>query len=136
MNVISHSDVDICRKPKAATIGMFDGVHLGHASLIDFLKNEALQRNLCPAVITFGVHPQLLFNPDTDLRMLFSVDERISQLASLGIDHVILLDFNRQLAALSAKEFIKFINDEHDVRVLVMGFIHPFVSDGDLSLSV
>ena len=61
----------------AATIGMFDGLHRGHAMLIDYLNRQAHSRGLKSAVITFREHPQNVLRPDTDLQMIMTLDDRI-----------------------------------------------------------
>ena len=60
---IIGSDTQLEPGTTIATIGMFDGVHLGHATLLDFLKEQARQRGLESAVVTFAQHPQAVLHP-------------------------------------------------------------------------
>lgn len=109
-----------------AAIGMFDGVHRGHSMLIDYLNSQAHDRGLKSAAITFREHPQKVLRSDTDLRMIMTLDDRIATLGSHGVDYVILMDFNLQLASLDSYDYIKLIRDSYGVKVLVTGFNHRF----------
>ena len=110
----------------AATIGMFDGVHRGHASLINSLKKAASANGLKSAVITFNTHPQFVLNPHTDLKMIMSIDERLEAIRSLGPDDVILMNFTLSLSAMDAFEYIRYIRDHFGVAMLVIGYNHHF----------
>lgn len=117
--------------PMAATVGMFDGVHLGHRAVIDFLQREASQRGLATAVMTFATHPQLLFRPDSDLRLLTDIDSKTALLSDTGIDYAVVFDFTHEFAAMTAYEFLKKIRYDYNVRLLVVGFNHHFGKKSD-----
>lgn len=110
----------------AATIGMFDGLHRGHASLIEELRLEARSHSMKSAVITFREHPQKVLRPDSDLRMIMSLDDRIKAIGNMGVDYVVLMDFDLQLAQLDSYSYIKLIRDNYGVGTLVTGFNHRF----------
>ncbi len=59
------------------TIGVFDGVHIGHRRLMDYLKRQALAEDRLPGVVTFRSHPQHIMSPKTPLYRLVTLDERI-----------------------------------------------------------
>ena len=109
-----------------ATIGMFDGVHLGHTMLIKMLKRQAETNGHKSAVITFREHPQKILKPDTDLRMIMTLDDRINSIHALGVDYIILMDFDLQLARLSSYDYIRLIRDNYGVKQLITGFNHRF----------
>lgn len=111
---------------RAAAIGMFDGVHLGHIEILRNLKDEASKRGLETSVISFKNHPQLFFKKDSDLKMIMSLEDRLKKLSDSGVDKVILFDFDKALSMLSAYDFIKKIRDEFGVRLLIIGFNHRF----------
>ncbi len=117
--------------PLAATVGMFDGVHRGHRAVIDFLKREASRRGLATAVMTFATHPQLLFRPDSDLRLLTDIDSKTALLGATGIDYTVVFDFTREFASLTAYEFLRKIRAVYNVRLLVVGFNHHFGKKSD-----
>ena len=109
-----------------ATIGMFDGVHLGHRSVINYLKSEAAKEGLQSAVITFSQHPQTILNPQNAARQILSLGDKVKALEETGIDNLILLDFNKDLASLSARRFIEVIRDSYSVKTLIVGYDHHF----------
>lgn len=112
--------------PVAATIGMFDGVHVGHRSVLAFLRSEAGRRGLSSAAITFRRHPQAVLHPDVDFPVLMAPEAKLEALAETGIDYAIVLDFDKQLSELSAREFIRLIRDTYGVRLLLVGYDHRF----------
>ena len=117
-------------KKLAATIGFFDGVHLGHRFLINELKETAKARNLPSAVITFPEHPRAVLHADYQPKLLNSFDEKLEQLASTGIDYCIVLDFTVELSHLTAQEFITTVLAEKlHVEVLLIGYDHRFGHD-------
>ena len=113
-------------RPVVATIGMFDGVHLGHRSLISHVEQIAHCKGMDTAVITFASHPREVLRPDTVMPLLTDYDERMALLAESGIDHAIVLNFSPELAQKSAREFISLLHDSYNVRVLCIGYDHRF----------
>ncbi len=109
-----------------ATIGMFDGMHRGHITLINALKHEAMARHQRSAVITFRKHPQLVVNPGDSPKALMTLDKKIEAIAATAPDYLILLDFDKNLSQLSAKDFIELLHNHYNVATLVMGYNHRF----------
>jgi len=105
----------------ALTIGVFDGVHLGHEFLIKKLKERASDGGLLSVVVTFHRHPRLVLSPRSNLTYLTSIKERIRLLESLGVGCVVALSFTRELAELSAREFIGLLQKYLRMRSLVVG---------------
>ncbi|MDH5180813.1 MAG: bifunctional riboflavin kinase/FAD synthetase [Gammaproteobacteria bacterium] len=105
-----------------ATIGNFDGVHLGHQAVIGQLADEAARLN-CPAVvITFEPQPMEYFSPDKVPARLTRFREKVEALRRFAVDRVLCLGFNRELAGLSAEDFIRRILVEGlGIRYLVVG---------------
>mgnify|MGYP000139518945 CR=1 FL=1 len=114
-------------KELVATIGFFDGVHLGHRFLIDEMKEIAKARNLPSAVITFPEHPRAVLHADYQPKLLNSFEEKLQQLETTGVDYCIVLDFTIELSRLSAKEFITSILAKSlHVKTLLIGYDHRF----------
>lgn len=113
-------------RPCAATIGFFDGVHLGHRYLIGLVREAAAARSLASLVITFPVHPRKVMQAGYQPRMLSSFDEKCTLLADTGVDYCAALPFTRELAAYSAREFMQMLYDRLQVRALVIGYDHRF----------
>ena len=111
----------------AATIGFFDGVHQGHQYLLRRLVDEARQAGLLSCVITFDRHPRQVLQTDYCPRLLTTFEERKELLAQTGIDLCVILPFSPEMAALSAKDFMKDILLERiGVKRLYIGYDHRF----------
>ena len=123
---IIGSDTQLEPGTTIATIGMFDGVHLGHATLLDFLKEQARQRGLKSAVVTFAQHPQAVLHPEAGIKMIMTVDDKLNLIARHGIDCTVLLDFTRELSLLDSSRFIELLRDRYGVAALVAGYDHHF----------
>lgn len=118
---------------KVATIGFFDGVHLGHNYLLEQLKSEAQQRGMQSVVVTFDNHPRLFFDPNCGLKQLTLSDEKVALLKQKGVDEVVILQFDEQLSKLSSREFMQLLVEKYGVKVLLMGYDHRFGSDRSTS---
>ena len=125
MNIIKDTHPQALT-PSVATIGFFDGVHLGHRYLINQVKIAASLNGWCSSIITFPVHPRQVIQSDYQPSLLSSPEEKIELLASTGIDNCILLPFTRELSMLTAWEFMQLLYDKYKVRMLVIGYDHRF----------
>ncbi|WP_085537129.1 riboflavin biosynthesis protein RibF [Massilibacteroides vaginae] len=113
-----------------ATIGFFDGVHLGHRFLIDELKRVAEAKGLPSAVITFSAHPRTVLQPDFHPNLLNTLDEKLTQLETTGLDYCIVMDFSEELSQLSAQAFItQILKEQLNVKTLLIGYDHRFGHD-------
>ena len=112
--------------PTVATIGFFDGVHLGHRYLINQVKIAASQCGWCSSIITFPIHPRQVIQSDYQPQLLSSPEEKIELLSQTGIDNCILLPFTQELSRLTAYEFMQLLYDKYKVRMLVIGYDHRF----------
>ncbi len=105
-----------------ATIGNFDGLHLGHQHVINQLKSVAEIKNLPTAVIVFEPQPVEFFAPQHAPRRLARFRDKIIHLSEMGIDYMICLHFNHRLADLSAEDFVTDILVKRmNIRHLVIG---------------
>lgn len=110
-----------------ATIGTFDGVHKGHKYLIEKIKKAAQQESLSSCVVTFDRPPILVIRPDKAPPFLNTTQEKISRIEKTGIDKVEVLNFDLQMAQLTAKEFIeKILAERLHVKHLIIGYDHRF----------
>ena len=103
------------------TIGVFDGVHLGHQHLLNFLKDTAKKNDWLSGVLTFKSHPQTLLSSDTGLIWLSDLDKRINLLQDMGIDIIIALDFTPEIRQLSAQQFMQLLKTHLKLRGLIIG---------------
>lgn len=124
MNIICRPEE--IKKPLFATIGMFDGVHRGHRSLINSVREKAYAIGIDSAVITFREHPREILHPETHIPLLSTFDEKIQLLQAAGLDSAIVFDFTPQIASLSAHDFLALLAEKYAVRGLVIGYDHRF----------
>jgi len=108
-------------KDMLLTIGVFDGVHLGHRYLISQLKELARQQNLVSGVVTFRQHPQEVLSPQTKLPFLTDFAQRTNLLQNEGVEAIITLSFTPELAQLSARQFIALLKKYLGMRGVVIG---------------
>ncbi len=112
-----------------ATIGFFDGVHLGHSFLLKELNTQAKKYNLQSLVVSFFVSPQHILNPSTKIKQLSTTAEKIALFEQLQLNNCLLLDFDKNLAQKTAFEFLSLLKSEFRVKKLLMGYDHRFGSD-------
>lgn len=109
-----------------ATIGAFDGVHRGHQCLLRQVRDIADARGLRAAAVTFASSPKKVLG-GSDIAQLCSVDERVALLRQSGMDEVYVLDFTREMAKMSARDFMQqVLKEQLNVEVLVIGYDHRF----------
>ncbi len=113
-------------RPCALTVGVFDGVHLGHLHLIDALKTRAAERGLASAIVTLHPDPVQVLRPDLRVAYVTSLEERIELLRATGVDAVAPLTFTSEVAELSAHDFVRLLHETLDMRFLLMGPDHAF----------
>lgn len=109
-----------------ATIGFFDGVHLGHRFLIDYVIETAKKSKMQSMVVTFSEHPRKVLHTDFQPEILTTKDEKLRLLKGTGIDEITMLDFTKELSQMPAKDFMQLLYDTYEVRVLVVGYDHRF----------
>lgn len=115
---------------RIAAVGMYDGVHLGHRYLIDYLGVEARSRGLVPSVVTFSRHPLSLVRPLEAPALLNTLEERVRLLGEAGASDIILLSFNESLRRMSAETFLRTLKRKYAIDALVLGFNNRFGHDG------
>lgn len=121
----------------ALSIGMFDGVHFGHQSIINQLNTIAKDKNLESAILTFWPHPRIIFNPEDDLKLLNTIEEKTYFLEKHGIQRSFLQEFDVDFRNLTGEEFVKKILVEKlNVKYLIIGHDHTFGKNksGDFAL--
>ena len=115
------------KRPCAATIGSFDGVHVGHIAMLGELRAAASERGLPLVVVTFATHPRLLFNSNSEPFLLTPGSARLELLAATGVDSCVLLDFDSAMASMSAERFMQeVLVGCLGVQLLAVGYDHHF----------
>jgi riboflavin kinase/FMN adenylyltransferase len=112
------------------TIGNFDGIHLGHQKIINQLKKTAKQLKLPSVIITFNPHPYCFFNNINKNYQITSLSKKISLIKDLGIDYLIIINFNHFFSKISANDFIvNFLEKIFNVKHLIIGYDFTFGKD-------
>jgi riboflavin kinase/FMN adenylyltransferase len=123
--------------PRVVTLGVFDGIHLGHTKLIEQLCVKAKENNMTSTVITFDDHPHGTLSPAKRPPRLSPPEECIKRIQAIGVDEIILINFSRALADIRAESFVRqILLQKLHARQLVVGhdFRFGFQGQGDVSL--
>jgi len=130
MNVrLIHENISLNRP--VATIGIFDGVHSGHRYILDQLIKQADSHEGESVVVTLWPHPRLVLNQSlNDFKLLHTREEKIREMEQSGIDHLIFVPFNKEIASFTACEFVKnYLVDKLGIEVLLVGYDNRFGRD-------
>jgi riboflavin kinase/FMN adenylyltransferase len=103
----SLAEIPAAQGPHVAAIGNFDGVHLGHREILSAAVEDARERRVRALVITFDPHPERFLRPEVAPKMLTPIPERLRLLGSTGVDAVLVLPFDAELANMRAQEFVQ-----------------------------
>jgi len=110
----------------ALTVGSFDGVHLGHVDVIHHVIEAAKASDAQPALITFEPHPRCVLDPANCPQSITTLQEKLALIEAAGIEHAIVLRFDRELASLSPQEFVDRLATVMDLRRWVIGYDFAF----------
>ncbi len=124
-------DDDFSLKRPVATIGIFDGVHMGHRFILDHLKAQAKAHGGETVVVTLWPHPRIVLNKDLhDFKLLHTRQEKILEMERYGIDHLVIVPFDREIASLTACGFVQdYLVDKLGIEVLLVGYDNRFGKD-------
>jgi riboflavin kinase/FMN adenylyltransferase len=121
MKVLSWEELEPfgrSKGPLAAAVGVFDGLHRGHMKLI----GEVLARQgLVKGVVTFRENPKKTLRPSSFHGDIFTLDQKLETLASLGLDACVLIDFSGDFSKLAGRKFLSLLRDRGDLRFLAVG---------------
>ncbi|MET1168542.1 MAG: bifunctional riboflavin kinase/FAD synthetase [Flavobacteriales bacterium] len=110
-----------------ATTGTFDGVHLGHKKILSQLVQTAHKVGGESVLLTFSPHPRLVLQPDVELQLLTSLEEKIGLLEQTGLDHLIIHPFTKEFSRTPSLEFVReILVNQLGVKQLVIGYDHHF----------
>jgi riboflavin kinase/FMN adenylyltransferase len=103
------------------TVGNFDGVHLGHRALVEYVIGRARELGLAAGVVTLYPDPDRVLRPQEPMRYITSLEERLELLRGLGLDIVVPLTFTSELAEIAPDSFARLLREEMRLRLLIMG---------------
>jgi len=116
--------------PTIVTMGMFDGVHVWHRELIGQLVSEAKTRGCESVVMTFWPYPAVALGKTSDIKLLTTLDEKLSILSELWVDHVIVQEFTPDFAAMSGLEYVqRVLVEQLHVQMVMIWHDHRFGRD-------
>lgn len=124
-------------KNPVLTIGSFDGVHLGHKTILERVVSRAKAVGGESILLTFEPHPRKILYPDRTLGLLTSPEDKFEQVLATGIDHIVVIPFTRDFSILSAEAYIlHFLYEKFHPHTLVIGYDHRFghSREGDIRL--
>ena len=108
--------------PTVVTVGMFDGVHLGHRALLDRVTAEAAARGVPAAAVTFDRHPLSVLRPGSEPPLLTTLDRKVELLGEAGVEVVLVLAFTEELSRVGAEAFATgVLFDSLGARAVVVG---------------
>lgn len=126
MLVLENQGMICDEKMNYIALGSFDGLHLGHLSLIRKTQELSMNTDGNSIIFTFKNHPRMLIEPDKKIELLMNNDEKIEILDSLGVDITALRDFDSEMMQMMPEDFIKYLCENYSVRGIVVGFNFRF----------
>ena len=127
MKIFNNINEFNCKKSTIITIGTFDGVHLGHQKILKKLNIEAENNGLESSVLTFFPHPRTVLNPSSSLKLINTIEERISLFKKSKIDNLIVHPFTKEFSELDSEDFVKnILVDQLKAKIVLIGYDHKF----------
>ena len=110
------------QKPTVLTLGVFDGLHLGHQRIMETVAERARAVGAHATAITFDPHPRAVLHPESAPPLLQTLDQRLANLEVLGIEQAIVVPFTREFAGIDAEEFLKeIVHDRLQAKEVYLG---------------
>lgn len=110
------------QRPTVLTLGVFDGLHLGHQLIMQTVAERAKAANAVPTAITFDPHPRAVLHPESAPPLLQTLDQRLANFEVLGIEQAIVIPFSREFASLPAEDFLSgTVHDRLHAREVYLG---------------
>jgi len=107
MHVIYNDDLSLESKPSVVTIGVFDGVHRGHSAIMQTVCTLAKERSARAVAVTFDGIPEEVLNPRTAPPRIMTLDQKLEQIASHGVELTLVLRLSRRLLDITAEDFVR-----------------------------
>jgi riboflavin kinase/FMN adenylyltransferase len=118
----SIPELERLRGPVFLAIGVFDGVHRGHQAVISTSADHARAANGTPVVVTFDPHPEKVLRPQAAPHLLTATQHKISLIRALGVEHLLIISFDKQFAATEPEDFVqKLVAHSKPLREICVG---------------
>ena len=122
MRLFHGTDNAKISRPTVLTLGVFDGLHLGHQLIVRTVVERARAIGAVPTVITFDPHPRAVLHPESAPPLLQTFDQKIEALGLLGIEQTIVVRFTKQFAQVDAEEFLRdVVRERLQAREVYLG---------------
>ncbi|ESU29045.1 riboflavin biosynthesis protein RibF [Flavobacterium limnosediminis JC2902] len=109
------------------TLGTFDGVHIGHQSILDKVTSSSKKLGCESLVLTFFPHPRMVLQHESEIKLLNTIEEKAVLLEKAGIDNLVIHPFDQIFSQLTAEEFVKnILVDKFNIRKIIIGYDHRF----------
>tara|TARA_A100001011_G_scaffold352661_1_gene393589 strand:- start:14052 stop:14969 length:918 start_codon:yes stop_codon:yes gene_type:complete len=109
-----------------ATIGTFDGIHIGHQKILNSLVKFARENSLKSVVITFNPHPRKIISKKNSIELINTIEEKKEKLKTLGIDYLIVQKFDQKFSETQANKFVEILKNNINIEKLIVGYDHRF----------
>lgn len=114
-------------KSSIATIGTFDGVHVGHQRILKDLIQTAKKENKDSILLTFFPHPRMVLQENVTIELLNTIDEKSALLEEMGLDYLIIHPFSKEFSRLTALDFVRdILVNQLNTSKLIIGYDHHF----------
>ena len=126
MQILSNLFEIKLSKSTIATIGTFDGIHIGHQKILNSLARFAKENNLKSVVITFDPHPRKIINKKNSIELINTIEEKKEKLKTLGVDYLIVQKFDQKFSETEANKFVEILKNNINIEKLIVGYDHKF----------
>lgn len=137
MRLFHGTDNADIHRPTVLTLGVFDGLHLGHQLIMRTVAERASELGAVATVITFDPHPRAVLHPESAPPLLQTLDQKVEGFGVLGIEQTIVIRFNKEFSTIRAQDFLRDVVKErlHAKEVyLGRGFAFGYQREGDIEL--
>ena len=126
MNIYRDTEQLPAFRNAVVTVGSFDGVHLGHRRIFEYMREAAERLGGESVVITFDPHPQTVLHPEREFFTLNTLEENAALIGASGIDNMVVLPFTKAFSQLTFQDFLNFLIKKIGIKAIVMGPDHNF----------
>ncbi|MGB1451860.1 MAG: riboflavin biosynthesis protein RibF, partial [Marinirhabdus sp.] len=117
-------------RPCIVTMGTFDGVHLGHRSILDRVVQSGKKLGMAPVLLTFFPHPRMVLQKENNLKLINTLSEKKELLRDSGLQHLIVQPFTVAFSKLTAREYARdILRGQLRAKKVIIGYDHRFGRD-------
>jgi riboflavin kinase/FMN adenylyltransferase len=132
LKILQNTAKEIPFDGAALTVGTFDGIHMGHQKIIDNVKEQARRLGIESVLFTFEPHPKTVIQKSAfaNIELLTTIDEKIEILEQTGLGSLVISEFTKSFAAISAEEFVReMLVEKLKMKSIIVGHDHAFGRD-------